>query len=76
LVWAWGWNINGQLADNTTTDGNIPVQVIFLQPALFLPFVVGQTRWAIDSPSNGILHSRRELPLTAPEHHYGKVQLR
>ena len=38
-VWAWGWNINGQLGDNTT-DRNIPVQVIFVQPALFLPFVM------------------------------------
>ncbi len=44
-VWAWGWNINGQLGDNTTTDRNIPVQVLGLTPSftptawIYLPLV-------------------------------------
>src|ERR1019366_8000856 len=27
-VWAWGYNVAGQLGDGTTTDRNIPIQVI------------------------------------------------
>src|SRR6266568_3249689 len=27
-VWAWGWNLNGQLGDNTTTDRDAPVEVV------------------------------------------------
>ena len=40
-VWAWGWNINGQLGDNTTIDRNIPVQVKFdFAPEwTFLPYI-------------------------------------
>lgn len=26
-VWAWGWNLYGQLGDNTTTNRSLPVQV-------------------------------------------------
>jgi len=38
-VWTWGWNINGQLGDNTTIDRNVPVQVIFVQPSVLLPLI-------------------------------------
>jgi len=41
-VWAWGWNINGQLGDNTTVDRNIPVQIQFpFTPTswIYLPLV-------------------------------------
>ncbi|WP_279636146.1 RCC1 domain-containing protein, partial [Corallococcus terminator] len=29
-VWAWGWNITGQIGDGTTTDRHTPVQVLGL----------------------------------------------
>jgi hypothetical protein len=44
-VWAWGWNINGQLGDNTTIDRNIPVRVLLLSSPfvpsawLYLPII-------------------------------------
>jgi hypothetical protein len=44
-VWAWGWNINGQLGDGTTIERDTPVMVIPgtiipEQKAQFLPFLI------------------------------------
>jgi len=40
-VWGWGADDHGQLGDNATSSGrNTPVQVIFLQRSIYMPFVL------------------------------------
>lgn len=39
-VWAWGSGGYGELGNNKFADSNVPVRVLFPNPALYLPLVV------------------------------------
>jgi alpha-tubulin suppressor-like RCC1 family protein len=41
-VWAWGWNLKGQIGDGTAGgDKTTPLQVIFFNKQVYMPFVAG-----------------------------------
>ncbi len=45
-VWSWGWNANGRLGDNTTTERTTPVQVVGPQGAGHLENVTRIDLWS------------------------------